>query len=86
MPFSELQAMLTRIRDKSASLNKTPDFSNREKLVKELITIDSEDDDSEEEGISSKEASSFMSIDAGSIHDNKIARWMHQHPDQTERI
>ena len=53
MPMAKLSEMLGDIRDKSKYMSEKPDFSNQEKLVTELIRIDSDDSDSENNMLSS---------------------------------
>ena len=54
MPMAKLSEMLGDIRDKSKYMSEKPDFSNQEKLVTELIRIDSDDSDSENNMLSSR--------------------------------
>ena len=57
MPINKLSELIGQVREKSKTMVDKPDISNQEKLVTELIRIDSDNSDSENNLMSNIEGS-----------------------------
>ena len=77
LPESRLTELLSQVRDKSKAMIEKPDYGNQEKLVSELIRIDSDDSDSENNMLKNGAVEASQT----GLNSQAIQNWMQENPE-----